>query len=678
MNNISVWLAYVGLPYTTAAYYERALRRSCQTFTIGPRPTEDLILKWNLESIQGRIKSHDLDTSYEPDMAAIYKQYSNVLKPSLYLWIESAGGYFPKNLDAIACPKACIFIDSHVNLSYQLEWAKHFDFIFVAQLDFVQAFKNQGLNAHWLPLAADSEIHCRTETPKIHDVSMVGSIFPKTRRFELIEKIQSKFKFYSERCFLEDMSRVYSASKMVFNNAIKDDLNMRVFEAMATGTLLLTDLARGSGQDELFKNNEDYVLYQDENILDKIEFYLENKSKREEIALRGQTLIHKAHLYSHRVNDLLNVALGKKENTFTAPQLRELSLENTSPITNSGNFDGQFRPEEVSYVIPVLDYSPASPFNIKTLLNDLADIPGDVIVVFNNEEVANELKHHPRITEYSILKHNVGVSRAWNIGLNISRTPYTFILNSDLKVSLEAVSQLLHHIKTLERAAIVGPQGAFFDFESMKDYYFFSKGSFNKPIQVDAVSGFFFVVNNQLFNENGLAFDNRYTPCYREEWDIGLQIKRANLKCYIAPATNYDHQWSGSIRSYKKIRFYDQEQTPQEILERTGRDFQQKWREIARNHSVGLLNSGWKLFALKMIEHLIGIGRKEQAKKVVDLLLTQFTPDKEVFASAGLVAYHENQWQQAKEYFSKALLIDPQYEVALKNVELIMQRHERK
>lgn len=676
MNNASVWLAYVSLPYTTAAYYERALRRSCQTFTIGPRPTEELISRWNLESIRSRIKSHDLETSYQPDMAAICKQYSNILKPSLYLWIESAGGHFPINLDAIRCPKACIFIDSHVNLDYQLEWAKNFDYIFVAQLAYVQDFKNKGLNAHWLPLAADSEIHCRIETPKIHEVSMVGSIFPNTRRFDLIEKIQSKFSFYTERCFLEDMTRVYSTSKIVFNNAIKDDLNMRVFEAMATGSLLLTDMAKGSGQDELFKDDEDYALYQDDNILEKIGFYLSNNSKREQIALNGRKLVHSAHLYSHRVEDLLNVVLGKKAQTFSAAQLRELSLGKRSFSLEAS--EEQFSASEVSYVIPVLDYSPASPFNIKTLLEDLADAPGDVIVIFNNEKVANELKHHPRINEYSILKHNVGVSRAWNIGLNISRTPYTFILNSDLKVSLKAISQLLSQIKTLDRAAIVGPQGAFFNFETLTDYYFFNKGSFNKSIEVDAVSGFFFVVNNKLFNENGLAFDNRYTPCYREEWDIGLQIKRANLRCYIAPVTDYDHHWSGSIRSYKKIRFYDQEQTPQEILERTGNDFQAKWQAIAQQQPSGFLDSGWKLFSLKMIEHLVGIGRQEQAQKVIDLLLTQFAGDKEVFASAGIVAYHANQWQQAKEYFSKALLIDPQYVVAIKNMQLIAQRHEGK
>ena len=296
MNNEIIWLAYVGLPYTTAAYYERALRKQSRVVTVGPRPSEDLIKNWDLHSLRDFIKPHDLDVSYTPDMGAVYRQYGGAMKPSLYLWIESAGKHFPENLHLLPCPKACIFIDSHINLSYQLEWAKNFDYIFVAQLLYVEEFTKRGLNAHWLPLAADEQIHSQIDPQKIHEIAMVGSIFPGTRRSELIEKIKSKYDIYLERCFLEDMSRVYSQSKIVFNNAINNDLNMRVFEAMSTGSLLLTDLAQGSGQAELFRDAEDYVIYQDDNILEKIARYLHDDSKREAIAIRGRNLIQRAHL----------------------------------------------------------------------------------------------------------------------------------------------------------------------------------------------------------------------------------------------------------------------------------------------------------------------------------------------------------------------------------------------
>ena len=41
-----------------------------------------------------------------------------------------------------------------------------------------------------------------------------------------------------------------------------------------------------------------------------------------------------------------------------------------------------------SFIIPVLDYSPHSPYNVTTLLDDLESIHGEVICIFNSHEVS--------------------------------------------------------------------------------------------------------------------------------------------------------------------------------------------------------------------------------------------------------------------------------------------------
>jgi hypothetical protein len=66
-------------------------------------------------------------------------------------------------------------------------------------------------------------------------------------------------------------------------------------------------------------------------------------------------------------------------------------------------------------------------------------------------------------------------------------------------------------------------------------------------------------------------------------------------------------------------------------------------KKIVQKQSIEFLDGGWKFFALRMIKYLIGVDRQEQVKKVINLLLTQFSGNKEVFASAGLVTYHKNQ-----------------------------------
>ena len=68
--------------------------------------------------------------------------------------------------------------------------------------------------------------------------------------------------------------------------------------------------------------------------------------------------------------------------------------------------------------------------------------------------------------------------------------------------------------------------------------------------EVDAVSGFLFCVKRELFDDKTLKFDGAFTPCYFEEWDLGLQIKMAGLKSYVIPTIGYEHHWSGFLKNF--------------------------------------------------------------------------------------------------------------------------------
>jgi GT2 family glycosyltransferase len=285
-----------------------------------------------------------------------------------------------------------------------------------------------------------------------------------------------------------------------------------------------------------------------------------------------------------------------------------------------------------SFVVPVLDYSPASQYNINTLLEDLKDVSGELILVFNNVSVAHDLKNHPRVDYYAIMSANVGVSRAWNIGLNISRTSIVFILNSDLHVGKNAINEMMNYILQLDQAAMVGPQGSFFDFSSLSDHIYFPKDTFIEPIEVDAVSGFFFALNKTLLDQNNISFDNQFTPCYQEEWDIGLQIKKAGLKSYAVPVNNFDHEWSGSIRSYEKIKFYDELLTPDEILRNNKIKFTKKWEAISKSMPKNFLESKFRDWVVLEATKKINSGERGIPKDFYLYLRKFFGRDQEVMA----------------------------------------------
>ena len=163
-------------------------------------------------------------------------------------------------------------------------------------------------NVFWLPLACDPDIHGKVEHEKKWDVGFVGTIpEAQNRRKILLERIGSRFNLSCERKFMDEMAEHYSRSKIIFNNAINNDLNMRVFEALCSGSLLLTDCASGSGLEEMFENRKHLIIYEDENIESLVAHYLDNDKERELIAEQGRQEVLKNHTYVHRAKDLINV-----------------------------------------------------------------------------------------------------------------------------------------------------------------------------------------------------------------------------------------------------------------------------------------------------------------------------------------------------------------------------------
>lgn len=619
MRNLHIWLACIAYPVSTAIYFERALRKLCKTTTIGPSLSQALIDRLHQFNMMLPPNELDIYTDVKPDMAAIIASTDPADHPDLYIWIETGGGYYPLNLDTMPCTKICYLVDSHLYLEFHLEWAKQFDIVFIAQREYLDKFRSQGTRAHWLPLGCDPEIHRRFDESKIYPIGFVGGIKIDSRREKLLVALNYQIPVHYDRCYLHDMARLFSQSKIVFNEAINNDLNMRVFEAMSTGSLLLTDMAQNSGQDELFRDGEDYAIYKDNNVCDIARFYLDNEDLREQIASRGQRLVHNAHTYNHRVEDLLAVILGDKPDTFSARELRERSLTGIPEINDVIPNSSYISSVNKSFIIPVLDMSPASEYNILTLLKDLEEIEGDVIVIFNDQEVAEQLKNHPRITRYAIMKQNIGVARAWNLGLEVATTPIAFILNADLHVKATAIDSLEQALTTLPDAACVGTQGSFTEYALARDYVYFDKGSFDRPIAVDAVSGFFFAIKLELFNNKIIRFENSYTPCYFEEWDLGLQIKRAGLKNYIIPTSDYDHHWSGTIRALREISYYDQSETAGQILLRNRRTFLNKWHGIAsKENDYTLFESGFMDYIADQAEILIANGKFNEAEMLLN------------------------------------------------------------
>ena len=243
-----------------------------------------------------------------------------------------------------------------------------------------------------------------------------------------------------------------------------------------------------------------------------------------------------------------------------------------------------------SFIVPVLDYSPHSPYNIETLLKDLENITGEVICIFNSIEVFDKLHNHPRIDKYCFNNLNAGVSRSWNIGINMAEGRTAFILNADIHIRPLAVSQLESYLLRLDKAVIVGPHGSIIDYQNHRDEKYYVKGAFKEAIKVDAVSGFMFAIHLERYIKHNLLFDVQFSPCFYEEWDMGLQISQAGLACYAIPVMDFEHHFGASQDENLSVNYFGRKMSREDILPKNRERFIAKWHNTISNEESEKLN----------------------------------------------------------------------------------------
>jgi len=255
---------YQYYPFTTASYIEMALRSypGIECFRLG----------------ENRIPCADLHLNIEP--------YDFIVQ-------------YPGKV-------SCLWeIDNHIQRGRKIDDYQRVDKIFIAQKYFLSLYPKE--KTTWLPLAADPEKHkLYPDEPLEYDVGFIGNdTYP--RRRDLLDKIGSKFKLLRTTSQPgEEYSRLLSRCRILFNCSMDNDLNMRVFESMSIGRLLLTD--KVDGIDDLFEEGKHYVSYDSWEILYKqIVYYLQHFKEGNDIGMAAAALIRAKHTYKDRLETILKV-----------------------------------------------------------------------------------------------------------------------------------------------------------------------------------------------------------------------------------------------------------------------------------------------------------------------------------------------------------------------------------
>ncbi len=301
---MKIYLGYGYIPWTTAVYWENALRRHGEVIYTGTD------------------KEYRRSGFQEVDILSCL---SGAWKDDVFIYIDSGRPYFPKNIEKLPLLTACYLIDVHVDLPIRIEMAKFFDIVFVAQKDYVEDFKARGLkNVLWIPFGSEPTIYQRMKLPFLYDIGFIGHVSKdNVKRKRLLSLLSQHYHINDYRRFYSpsETSKMYSSAKIIFNCSARGDLNMRVFEALSCGRLLLTD-SIANGLEELFQNRRHLVVFHDEKeLLKLVDYYLSKDDEREGIALCGSNLVTSQHTYDHRMKKVMNILKNtqKEKDCLVAP-----------------------------------------------------------------------------------------------------------------------------------------------------------------------------------------------------------------------------------------------------------------------------------------------------------------------------------------------------------------------
>jgi hypothetical protein len=154
-------------------------------------------------------------------------------------------------------------------------------------------------------------------------------------------------------------------------------------------------------------------------------------------------------------------------------------------------------------------------------------------------------------------------------------------MNADLHVIPKTIEELEQYLFALDQAVIVGPQGSHINFKKFSMIRYFEAGAFQQPVRTHDVSGFLFAIHLERFRKHNLVFDVQFSPCFFEEWDMGLQVIQAGLACYAVPVNGFEHVWGISKASDETtINYFGKDLNRKEIYLRNLERFVAKWRGI--------------------------------------------------------------------------------------------------
>jgi hypothetical protein len=249
---------------------------------------------------------------FDVPLPSIYLSITEILmylpadfQPHVILYLDNGAPLTIRKLTQSPCVNLFYSVDTHHMAFAQQELVHIFEHIFVAQKDYLHLFDQE--KSSWLPVWASKSVNGKHYQHRNKSAIFVGTLNPELnpQRVTFIQDIsklcpllikQGNFELY------------FPEMQIALNQTVSGDLNFRVFEAMGSGCLLMTEDST-NGLKVLFTPQEHLITYpkgETAVVAQLINYYLNNTAIAAEIAQRGHKEIIEKHLAQNRAQAILD------------------------------------------------------------------------------------------------------------------------------------------------------------------------------------------------------------------------------------------------------------------------------------------------------------------------------------------------------------------------------------
>jgi hypothetical protein len=234
-------------------------------------------------------------------------------KPDCIFHFESDFPFLPEGLVQSEIPTVCFHVDTYAFTERRMRWSSLFDHVAVFHSGYETLFQKHGHpGAFLLPHAVRREFFEARDLPREFEVGWVGQtegMFYR-KRAEWVPRLASAFRMndWKGRYSLQEVAEVYRRSRLVVNIGRDDfpqDANMRVFEVLASGALLVTSMP-SELSDMGFEEGVHFIGYQNpDEIIRVIRHFLKDEPARAGIAQAARAKVLQEHTYDRRADQLI-------------------------------------------------------------------------------------------------------------------------------------------------------------------------------------------------------------------------------------------------------------------------------------------------------------------------------------------------------------------------------------